>query len=202
MRMPIASSGQTITKEYYIKVLRRLTEGCGKMKAAAAADKCPDLAPCDFWPFPKIKSLLKERRFQSTDEIKENSTKELMKIPKEDFSNCFEKWKEHWEKCVMFQEEYLEGDFEGGFKGYNTIDLSYPVSLPYFTPYLLTSEKTVQSKNFLYLQNQICHNIQKKLKGKLHNMETENLYFQHGLLLILGCRGLGTTTAQGSIKFS
>ncbi|KAG1652914.1 hypothetical protein GQR58_025940 [Nymphon striatum] len=118
MRMPIASSGQTITKEYYIKVLRRLTEGCGKMKAAAAADKCPDLAPCDFWPFPKIKSLLKERRFQSTDEIKENSTKELMKIPKEDFSNCFEKWKEHWEKCVMFQEEYLEGDFEGGFSKY------------------------------------------------------------------------------------
>ncbi|KAG1652913.1 hypothetical protein GQR58_025940 [Nymphon striatum] len=104
-----------------------------------------------------------------------------------------------WTNCSIHECNERAQDRD---KGYNTIDLSYPVSLPYFTPYLLTSEKTVQSKNFLYLQNQICHNIQKKLKGKLHNMETENLYFQHGLLLILGCRGLGTTTAQGSIKFS
>jgi hypothetical protein len=31
----------------------------------------PDLAPCDFWLFPKLKSSLKGR-FQTADDIKEN----------------------------------------------------------------------------------------------------------------------------------
>ena len=33
----------------------------------------PDLAPCNFWPFPKLKSPLKGKRFQTTDEIQENT---------------------------------------------------------------------------------------------------------------------------------
>ncbi|XP_042236618.1 CAD protein-like, partial [Homarus americanus] len=70
----------------------------------------PDLAPFDFWLFSKLKSLLKGRRFQTVDEIKENVTRQLMKIPKEDFADCFEKWKGRWEKCVRFQGGYFEGD--------------------------------------------------------------------------------------------
>ena len=30
----------------------------------------PDLAPCDFWLFPKLKSPLKGKRFQTVDEIR------------------------------------------------------------------------------------------------------------------------------------
>jgi hypothetical protein len=30
----------------------------------------PDLVPHDFWPFPKMKSALKGRRFQDTEDIK------------------------------------------------------------------------------------------------------------------------------------
>ena len=37
-----------------------------------------DLASCDFWLFPKLKSPLKEKRFQSTDEIYENTKGKLM----------------------------------------------------------------------------------------------------------------------------
>ena len=33
-----------------------------------------------------------------------------MAIPKKDFSDCFEKWKECWDKCVRSQGEYFEGD--------------------------------------------------------------------------------------------
>ena len=33
-----------------------------------------------------------------------------MAIPKKDFSDCFEKWKEHWDKYVRSQGEYFEGD--------------------------------------------------------------------------------------------
>ena len=38
----------------------------------------PDLVPCDFWLFPKLKSPLKGKRFQTTDEIQENTIGQLM----------------------------------------------------------------------------------------------------------------------------
>jgi hypothetical protein len=37
-------------------------------------------------------------------------TRQLMAIPKKEFSDCFEKWKERWDKCVRSQGEYFEGD--------------------------------------------------------------------------------------------
>ena len=36
------------------------------------------LAPSDFWLFPKLKSPLKGKRFQTMDEIQENTTGQLM----------------------------------------------------------------------------------------------------------------------------
>ena len=38
----------------------------------------PDLAPCDFWLFPKLKSPLKGKRFQTVNERQENTTGQLM----------------------------------------------------------------------------------------------------------------------------
>ena len=38
----------------------------------------PGLAPCNFWLFPKLKSPLKGKRFQTADEIQENTTGRLM----------------------------------------------------------------------------------------------------------------------------
>jgi hypothetical protein len=46
----------------------------------------------------------------TANEIKENATRQLMAIPKKEFSDCFEKWKERWDKCVRSQGEYFEGD--------------------------------------------------------------------------------------------
>ena len=40
----------------------------------------PDLAPCDFWLFPKPKSPLKRKRFQAISEIQENTMGQLMAI--------------------------------------------------------------------------------------------------------------------------
>ena len=34
----------------------------------------PDLAPADFFLFPKLKTTLKGRRFQTIEEIQENAT--------------------------------------------------------------------------------------------------------------------------------
>ena len=40
----------------------------------------PDLAPCYFWIFPKLKSPLKKKRSQTIDKIQENTTGQLMAI--------------------------------------------------------------------------------------------------------------------------
>ena len=38
----------------------------------------PDLVPWDFWLFPKLKSLLKRKRFQTVNEIQENTMGQRM----------------------------------------------------------------------------------------------------------------------------
>ena len=40
----------------------------------------PDLVPYDFWLFPKLKSPLKGKRFQTINEIQENTARQLMVI--------------------------------------------------------------------------------------------------------------------------
>jgi hypothetical protein len=70
----------------------------------------PDMAPCDFWLFPKLKMLPKGPRFESREDIMKNTTAQLVAIPKEDFQKCFRQWKDRWVKCVESQGDYFEGD--------------------------------------------------------------------------------------------
>ena len=41
---------------------------------------CPDLAPCDFWLFPKLKSPLKGGKLQTINEIQENTRGQLWQL--------------------------------------------------------------------------------------------------------------------------
>ena len=66
----------------------------------------PDMAPCDFFLFPKIKRPLKGRRFTAIDDIKTASLKELKAIPK--FEKCFEDWEKRWHKCIISNGDYFE----------------------------------------------------------------------------------------------
>ena len=52
----------------------------------------PDLAPIDFFLFPKIKEILKGRHFDDIDDIKSNTRAALKVIPQNQFQNCFEWW--------------------------------------------------------------------------------------------------------------
>jgi len=70
----------------------------------------PDLAPCDFWLFPKVKMTMKGKCFESFQDIKAATTAQLETLTKEDFQNCFRKWQERWYKCVRSKGEYFEGD--------------------------------------------------------------------------------------------
>ena len=50
----------------------------------------PNLAPNDFFLFPKIKEILKGRHFDDIDDIRSNATAALEAIPQNHFQNCLE----------------------------------------------------------------------------------------------------------------
>jgi histone-lysine N-methyltransferase SETMAR len=50
----------------------------------------PDLAPADFFLFPKLKSQLKGKRFQDISTIKANMTEQIRSIPKDSFKKSFQ----------------------------------------------------------------------------------------------------------------
>ena len=60
----------------------------------------PNLAPRDFFLFPKIKSVLKGTHFSDIDSIKKAVTTELKNIPENAFQECFESWKKRMHKCL------------------------------------------------------------------------------------------------------
>jgi hypothetical protein len=69
----------------------------------------PDLAPCDFWLFPKLKNALKGQKFADISDIQRNLTL-LRGILENDFQDCFWQW-HHWlRKCIASQGEYFKGD--------------------------------------------------------------------------------------------
>ncbi|PNF19075.1 hypothetical protein B7P43_G11296, partial [Cryptotermes secundus] len=70
----------------------------------------PDMVPCDFWLFPKLKMPLKGTRFESREDIMRNVMTLLITIPKDAFKKCFQQWRKRWEKCVSYQGVYFEGD--------------------------------------------------------------------------------------------
>ena len=73
----------------------------------------PDLAPNDFFLFPKLKEILKGRHFDDIDDIRSNTTAALKAIPQNHFQNCFEGWTRHWHWCIASQGEYFKSDHSG-----------------------------------------------------------------------------------------
>jgi hypothetical protein len=49
----------------------------------------PDLAPCDFWLFPKLKNALREQRFADIPDTQSNMATLLRGIPEKRFSRLF-----------------------------------------------------------------------------------------------------------------
>jgi hypothetical protein len=59
----------------------------------------PDLAPCDFFLFLKMKLKLKGWCFNSTEEIQTES-QDVMKMMRNDFQQCLQSWKSCWDHCI------------------------------------------------------------------------------------------------------
>ena len=69
-----------------------------------------DLAPCDFFLFPRMNKVLKGKRFPDVEEMKRKTTEALNGITLKKFQDCFEKWKTHLDRCIASYGQYFEGD--------------------------------------------------------------------------------------------
>ncbi|GFX80028.1 putative transposase [Trichonephila clavipes] len=70
----------------------------------------PDLSPCDFFLFPKLKNHLKGHHFGTLESIQTAVTNQLKAIPISKFHQCYEEWKKRLQRCVASEGSYFEGD--------------------------------------------------------------------------------------------
>ena len=69
-----------------------------------------DLAPCDFWLFPKLKEKLRGCRYETIEEMKEAVTKVIDTFTQEDFHEALKKLLERYNECIVTGGDYFEGD--------------------------------------------------------------------------------------------
>jgi hypothetical protein len=60
----------------------------------------PDLAPSDYWLFPKLKETLKGQHFSSDAEVEAAVRKWISSKPENFFMGGMNKWIERLKKCV------------------------------------------------------------------------------------------------------
>ena len=72
-----------------------------KIETLSVPGYSPDLAPCDFWLFPKIKGALAGKIFHDLEDVKSAWEAELNKLTQDDFNNCFSSW---FKRCQVVVE--------------------------------------------------------------------------------------------------
>ena len=70
----------------------------------------PDLAPCDFWLFPKVKAVVKGTHFESVQDIQARVTDIMRDLKEDDFKGCFRAWQGRMQRCIQLGGEYFEGE--------------------------------------------------------------------------------------------
>ena len=63
----------------------------------------PDLVPCDFWLFPKLRGY----RYETIEEMQEGMTKVIDTLTQKDFHEAFQKLLERY---IVAEGDYFEGD--------------------------------------------------------------------------------------------
>ena len=76
------------------------------IKAVPQPTYSPDLAPCDFWLFPKLRG----GRYEKNEEMKEAVTKIIDTLTQEDFHGASQKLLERYNKCIATGGDNFEGD--------------------------------------------------------------------------------------------
>ena len=64
-----------------------------------------DIAPCDFWLFPKLRGC----HYETIEKMKEAVTKVIDTLTQEDFDGALQKLLERYNKCIAAVGDYFEG---------------------------------------------------------------------------------------------
>jgi len=70
----------------------------------------PNFTTCDFFLFLKMKLKLKGQRSDSIEEIQTESLDVMKMLMWNDFQQCFQSRKFHWDHCINAERDYSEGD--------------------------------------------------------------------------------------------
>ena len=76
------------------------------IKTVSRPPYSPDLAPCDFLSFPKLRGC----HYETIEEMKDDMTKVIDTLTKEDFHGAFQKLLERYNKWIAAGEDYFEGE--------------------------------------------------------------------------------------------
>jgi hypothetical protein len=82
----------------------------GKRKKSTGRPQAPDQrSTVNFFLFPRLESIMKGARFADVAAIQERVTAVLRSIPKEAFSDSFQKFYERCKQCFVTDGDYFEG---------------------------------------------------------------------------------------------
>ena len=70
----------------------------------------PDLAPCDFFLFPKLKKILRGRQFDNVADLQRAVQSAIASLWPSAYKNCYYSWVKRCRKCISFKGEYFEKD--------------------------------------------------------------------------------------------
>ena len=76
------------------------------IKTVAQPPYSPELAPCDFLLFSKLRG----RRYETIEEMKEAAMKVIDTLTQDDFHGAFQKLLEQYNKCIAAGGNYFKGD--------------------------------------------------------------------------------------------
>ena len=75
------------------------------IKTVSQPPYSPDVAPPDFWLFPKLRGCC----YETIEEMKEAMMKVIDTLTQEDFNGTFQKLLERYNKCIAAGGDYFEG---------------------------------------------------------------------------------------------
>ena len=76
------------------------------IKTVPQPSHSPDLAPCDFCLFPKVRGC----RYETIEEMKEAVKKVIDTLTQEDFYGAFQKLLERYNKCIAAGRDFFDGN--------------------------------------------------------------------------------------------
>ena len=67
----------------------------------------PDLAPCDFYLVPRMKTLIRGSRFHSAEEVMTATRQAVRDLPANMFQRCFQQLYQRWHMCIAASDDYF-----------------------------------------------------------------------------------------------